>query len=146
MLSQNQTPSIWNHQQMTTVCTTSYNLWSQVQSFEHDHRLCCDQICSYNHPRLPRSTRFVSDLSAIRLILWWYIGRNMVASPVWLGLNWTENCSAATYRQVANFDNLHLRSAVNWLAKMSRLILLAWLHAFRDSVGLYDLRASCGTL
>ena len=56
-------------------------------SFEHDHRPCCDQICSFNHSRLLRSFAwFVSDLSAIRLILWSYKGRNMVASSVWLEL------------------------------------------------------------
>ena len=73
--------------------TTSYDLYSQVQSFEHDHRPCCDQICSYDHPRLLRSiARFVSDLSAISLILWSYIGRNMFAWPVWLGLKrWNIN-------------------------------------------------------
>ena len=53
----------------------------------HDHRPCCDQICAYDHPRLLRSiARFVGDLSAIHLIFLSYISRNMVASPVWLGL------------------------------------------------------------
>ena len=45
---------------------TSYDL--QVQSFEHDHWPCCDQICLYDRPLLLRSiVRSVSDLSAIHL-------------------------------------------------------------------------------
>ena len=72
---------------MYDLSATSCDSESWDLSFEHYYRLYCDQICSYDHPRLLRSiTRFVSDLSAIRLILWSYIGRNMVASPVWLGL------------------------------------------------------------
>ena len=46
---------------------TSCDLESWVLSFEHDHRSCCDQICSYDHPRLKINRticqRFICDSS-----------------------------------------------------------------------------------
>ena len=44
---------------------------------------CCDQICSYNHPR----ARILRSITRFVTILWSYLGRrNMVAGPVWLEL------------------------------------------------------------
>ena len=73
-------------------CLRPLAVWN-LRSRVLDHRPYCDQIFSSDHPRLLWSfSRYFDNLSAILISLMSCIGRNMVVSPVWLGLKKLKTC------------------------------------------------------